>query len=68
MIRETIERKASDWLFANRRRKWDLVEMGIKHGCAPIQLAGQFGAGKVILGSIILLAANHIKKSGIRPQ
>jgi len=68
MIREFIERKAYESLLANQHKRFDQVAKGIENGLTPLQLAEQFGAGKVIQGTIILLAANYMKKTATYPQ
>ena len=63
MIREFIERKADAFLFSHWRRDYDFIEVGIRDARTPEELARMFGGQKLVKGIVILLAANHIKKT-----
>jgi hypothetical protein len=67
MIREFIERKAFENLVANYPDKAIHVAFLVKLGNTPLVIAEWLANKKVIQGCIILLAANHMKKTGVRP-
>lgn len=67
MIRNYIERKAYEILEANWHSKAVIVAQLVKEGRPSAEIAAEVGGNKVILGVLSLLAANHMKKTGIRP-
>jgi len=67
MIRTFIERKAYDWLYRNDISRVDVIRTGLRDGLSPQKVAEHFARSHVLRGILYLLAANHIKKTGIRP-
>ena len=67
MIRNYIERKAYEILEANWHSKAVIVAQLVKEGRPSAEIAAEVGGNKVILGVLCLLAANHMKKTGVRP-
>jgi hypothetical protein len=66
MIREYIECKAFENLVSTFPDKAIQVANLVKLGNTPLMIAEWLANKKVIQGCIILLAANHMKKTGVQ--
>jgi hypothetical protein len=66
MIRTLFEKLAYKILWANYMPRAIIVYRMVAEGKEPVDIAAEVAGQKVILGSIILLAANHRKKTSRR--
>jgi hypothetical protein len=59
-----IEEKAYKYLLKYFSKKVDMVSQLVNEGKSSLEIAIEVGGNKVIMGSLALLAANYLKKSG----
>lgn len=61
--RDIIEKKAYDRLVFEKADTAEEVAIWVDRGSSPLDIATLLGGRKILLGILVLLAANHLKKT-----